>query len=155
MVEPCVRGFFMYGGLMTPLAEQTVQTTAGAVAAATGIGAWLAMAADVALAIFGVPLPVVLAAATGAAGARTFMPAVSYRRALVEGLLWGAGGIFTAQLGLVIVESFARVTIPTGALSGAALLVSAGGQIFVTQEFIESIREAIRRRIDRIGRTGP
>lgn len=137
---------------MTPFAaDQTVQHVAGTVAAASGVAAWATVAADVALAIFGVPLPVVLAAATGAAGARTFVPHVSYARAVIEGLLWGAVGVFTAQFALWIVSLFSS-TIPTGALSGAALLVSAGGQIFVTPEFIEAMRAAIRRRIDGIGR---
>lgn len=95
-------------------------------------------------------LPVV--AATGAAGARTFVPHVSYKRAVFEGLLWGVVGIFTAQLALWGFSTLFGSTIPTGALSGAALLVAAGGQIFVTPEFIENARAALRRRMAGIGR---
>lgn len=80
------------------------------------------------------------------------MPHVSYKRATFEGILWGAAGIFTAQLALVFVEFFTDKTIPTGALSGAALLVAGCGQIFVTQDFIEAVRRAIRRRVDSVWR---
>lgn len=136
---------------MTPFAaDQTVQHVALGLTVTSGMATWLAVAADVALAIFGVSLPVVLAAATGAAAGRTLVPSqVSYRRAVFEGVLWGVVGIFTAQLGLYAVGKLTGADLPTGALSGVSLLTAMGAQIFVTQELIESLRAAIRRRIDK------
>jgi hypothetical protein len=100
---------------------------AGAAAVSAG-GAWLSVAADVAMEIFGVPLQVVLAALTGAFGARVFLPPVAFWQAAGATVLWTAMGSFLPQLGMWIAASWISGTPPQGALAGVALLIAFGGQ---------------------------
>lgn len=95
------------------------------------IGVWLAIAADLALQLFGVPLQVVLAAAMGAFGARSFLPPIGFWPALGSSSLWTAAGAICAQLLLALANAFVSKEIPIAALAGVALVGAAGGQLFV------------------------
>lgn len=105
---------------------QSVPTACAAAASAIGTG--ISVAADVALQLFGVPLPVLLAALTGALGARVFLPPVAFWRAAAMSLFWTLAGAFLAQLALWAVQKWLNGSAPTGALAGVALVISALGQ---------------------------
>ena len=133
-------------------ADPGVQKALVATAAASGTAAWWAAAKEIALELFGVPLPVVLAAATGAFGALSFVSSTSYAKTLTQGVLWTLIGTYGSQLALSLIGAWAGGQIPTGALAGAAILVSAGGPVLVTQENVQKLRAAFGRRLDNIGR---
>ena len=132
-------------------ADPTVQKSVAITAASTGAAAWWTTAKDIALELFGVPLPVVLAAATGAFGALSFVSATTYTRTLGIGALWTMLGTYGAQLALALIGAWAGVTIPTGALAGAAILVSAAGPVMVTQGNVDKLRAALGRFLDNLG----
>ncbi len=132
-------------------ADPAVQKAVMATAAASGGVAWWATAKEIALELFGVPLPVVLAAATGAFGALSFVSATSYMRTLGTGALWTVIGTYGAQLALSLVSAYSGAQIPPAALAGAAILVAAGGPVLVTRENVDKLRAAIGRRLDNIG----
>lgn len=138
---------------MTPTAADiAVQHAVAATAAATGAAAWWATATEVASAVFGVPLQVVLAAATGAFAARSFQTGTTYLKALGAGISWTIIGIFCCQIAVWILTKYLGEAPPAGASAGAALIVSAGGQLFLTKEIVEKIRRAVGRFVDGIGR---
>jgi hypothetical protein len=97
-------------------------------AAASAAGTWLSVAAEVALQIFGVPLPVVLAALTGAFGARVFLPPGPFWRASATTVMWTFAGAFLAQLVLWIAAKWIEGAPPAGALAGLALVAAFIGQ---------------------------
>jgi uncharacterized membrane protein YeaQ/YmgE (transglycosylase-associated protein family) len=97
-------------------------------AAASAAATWLAVAAEAALQLFGVPLPVVLAALTGACGARVFLPPTSFARAAGQSLFWTIAGAIGAQFGLWLVEHFLDGKPPGSALAFVALVMAALGQ---------------------------
>lgn len=132
-------------------ADPTVQTAAMAVATASGTGAWIATATDIALAIFGVPLQAVLAAACGAFGAGAMQDATTYRRAVCSGIMWTVAGIMLSHLVYFAIEWATGKQMPTGALSGAALIASAGGRLSFTKENVSKLRAAVGRLLDGIG----
>lgn len=96
--------------------------------AASAVGSWLTFAADVALQLFGVPLPVVLAALTGAFGARVFLPQAAFWRGLGMTAFWTCAGSFGAQLALWLAGMWLGGTPPPGVLAGLALFTAALGQ---------------------------
>jgi hypothetical protein len=98
--------------------------SAAAVAAGSGAATVLSMVGEVALQILGVPLPVVLAAGTGAWIARSYTPAANLLTALVGTAGWTLAGCFTAPFAQWIVKSFSGSEMPTNALAGIALCVS-------------------------------
>lgn len=101
---------------------------AACAAGASAIGTAICTAADIAMQIFGVPLQVVLAALTGALGARVFLPPQPFWRAVVISLFWTFAGAFGAQLVLWFVGWWTSSPPPAGALAGIALAVAAAGQ---------------------------
>lgn len=101
---------------------------AACAAGSAAVATWLSVAADVALQLFGVPLPVVLAALTGALGARVFVPPVPFWRAVVMSVFWTCAGAFGAQLAMWLAAMWVSGTPPAGALGGLALVTSALGQ---------------------------
>lgn len=133
-------------------ADPNVQQALAATAAASGMAAWWATAADLAQIVFGVPLQVVLAAATGAFAARSFRCKTTYLKALGSGIVWTFVGIFCCQAFVWTMQKVLGDTPPQGVMSGAALIVSAGAQLFITAEMIEKLKKAIGRSIDNIGR---
>lgn len=104
------------------------QETVAAVAAASGIGTVITVAADVATQLLGVPLPVVLAALTGACGARVFLTPQSFGRAFWTCVFWTVAGACSAQLVLWLASWWTGSTPPAGALAGIALVSAALGQ---------------------------
>lgn len=123
-----------------------------ATSAASAVAAWWAMATDVAHAIFGVDLQVILAAATGAYAARSFKCRTTYIRALFGGLGWTFIGVFCCQVFVWTAHKFIGEAPPQGVMGGAALLVSAGAQLIITAEMVDKVKKAIGRYIDSIGR---
>lgn len=103
-------------------------SAAAVVAGATGIAGVLAVLGDVALQLFGVPLPVLCASVTGACGARVFLPPASFWRAFWSSSFWTGAGVFASQLVLWIASKWLDGAPPTGALAGIALALSAFGQ---------------------------
>lgn len=121
-------------------------------AAASGTASWWTAAKEIALELFGVPLQVVLAAAAGAFLARSFMAnETGYLRAVAGGALWTIVGTVLAQLLLALIAAWLDKEIPTGALSGVALIVSAGGQ-FVVPVMAREGPEALRRWLQNLWR---
>lgn len=135
-------------------ADPATQKALIATAAASGVTAWWAAAKEIALELFGVPLPVVLAAATGAFGALSFVSATTYLRTLGVGAFWTVAASFGAQLALSLIGAWAGITIPTGALAGAAILVAAAGPVLVTRAHVQKLRDAVGRLLDGVGKTG-
>lgn len=108
--------------------QQQVSAVASACSAA---GAWLALVKEWVAELFGVPLPVFLAAEAGAFGARAFLPAAPFWRAFFVSQLWAIAGTATAQLALWVAAKWLEGgTPPPGALAGVALLIAALGQRF-------------------------
>lgn len=103
----------------------------GALACAAAAGSWLAFVKDLALELLGVPLPVVLLALTGAAGARFFSPPSPFWPGLVATSLWTIAGCGVAQLALWGTGQFVGGIAPAGALAGVALLVTFFGPTLV------------------------
>lgn len=137
---------------MIPATEAGAQQAMAATSAASAVAAWWAMATDVAHAIFGVDLQVILAAATGAYAARSFKCRTTYIRALFGGLGWTLFGVICCQLIVWGLTKIVGEAPPKGALAGAALMASAVGQIFITQDMINRLRDAVSRYIDQSGR---
>jgi hypothetical protein len=107
----------------------TQKTLAAVTAAASGSGAVLATVKGWVLELFGVPLPVFLAAAAGAFGARVFLPEAPFWRALALSTFWTLAAGWLAEL---VRWGLARwlageAEMPTGALAGIALIVAAMG----------------------------
>lgn len=122
-------------------------------AAGSAISTAICMAADVAVQLFGVPLQVVLAALTGALGARVFLAPTTFWRAAVMAVFWTFAGAFGAQLALWIASLWLSGTPPSGVLAGLALLVSAGGQR-VAPILWESGGAALQRKLDGLFKGG-
>lgn len=105
-----------------------VQPVSACVAAVSGIGTWMSMASEAAMQLFGVPLPVVLAALTGACGARVFLEPTTFWRALGASVFWTLAGAFGTQLMLWIAAQWLTGTPPAGVQAGVALVTAALGQ---------------------------
>jgi hypothetical protein len=107
-----------------------IQTTEMAgTAAVTGTFAVLATIKGVALELLGVPLPVVLAAATAAFAARSFLPPTTYPKALCGGIVWTLIGVFLSSLVLSIVAAWTGQEPASAALAGVALLIAGLGPL--------------------------
>lgn len=133
-------------------ADPNVQQAIAATAAASGVAAWWTMAADIAQVVFGVPLQVVLAAATGAFAARSFRCSTTYMKALGSGFCWTLFGVFFCQAAMWAATKVLGDKPPPGTLAGVALMVAAGGQLVITKDMIEKVRKAVGRWLDGIGR---
>ena len=105
----------------------TQKAVAGVAAAASGSGAVLATVKGWVLELFGVPLPVLLASAAGAFGARVFLPEAPFWRALALSTFWTMAGGWLAELVRWGLARWLAGEMPTGALAGIALLVAAMG----------------------------
>lgn len=115
--------------------------------AGTAACTWFAVAAEVAMQIFGVPLPVLLASLTGALGARVFLPQQPFWRALFVSVFWTFAGAFGAQLVLWLASAWLEKPPPPGVLAGVALLAAALGQR-VAPILWNKGGEALERRLD-------
>jgi hypothetical protein len=120
---------------------------AACAAAASAVSTALCAAADVAVQFFGVPLQVVLAALTGALGARVFLPPQPFWRAACMAFFWTFAGSFGAQLVIWLVELWADKSPPPGALAGIALVTAALGQRVAPIVWTKG-GEALERRLD-------
>lgn len=127
--------------------DSAVQGGSAGLALAGGLGSWVSIASDAALQLFGVPLPVLLAALTGACGARAFLPACGFWQAVAVNAFWTLAGTFLPQLVLWVASSWISSAPPPGVMAGAALLIAAFGQR-VGPIVWESGGEALRRRLD-------
>lgn len=115
-------------------------SAAAAVATGSGVGAVLSAIGEVTVAILGVPLPVVLAASTGAWIARSYAPAANFVPALLATLGWTIAGCVLAPLGKALVKHYVPgLDLPTNALAGLALVV-AGGLPILLPSLIEKAR---------------
>lgn len=109
-------------------------------AGASGTGTWISAASDVVVQLLGVPLPVVLGAATGAFLARAYLPSsdpvtgehIGFFRALAVSIGWTLAGSIAAPVVHAAVPTVATLvpgmgplTLPAGALAGIAGLVAA------------------------------
>jgi hypothetical protein len=135
--------------------NETVQQVAATVAATSGIGALLASATEVVMGIFGVPLPVLLAATAAAFGALSFVSGMTYRGTLGIGVVWTVVGTYGSHLGMAIIGWAIGVALPAGAHAGAALLVAGAGPLLVTKTNVEKARAALGRWLDNIGAPKP
>jgi len=132
-------------------ADPNIQATTLAAATASGFAAWWAVATDIVLAVFGVPLQVMLASACGSFGARAMLPATTYGRALGGGLMWAMLGGWAAQLAQAIISYLISASLPVGALAGCAIIVAAIGQWLVEPASVQKLRAAAGRLLDGIG----
>lgn len=119
---------------------------AACAAGASALSTAICAAADVAMQVFGVPLPVVLAALTGACAARIFLPPAPFWRAFWMCAVWTAAGAFGVQLVLWVVSSWIGAP-PNGVLAGLAMLTSFLGQRVVPIVW-EDGGEALKRKIN-------
>lgn len=126
---------------------------AAGVVAASAAGTWISLAADVALQLFGVQLPVLLAALTGALIARVFLPPAPFWRAVATSTLWTLAGAFLAQLGLWIASTWLGAEPPQGALAGIAMVCAGLGQR-VAPIVWEKGGDALGRKFDGLWRKG-
>lgn len=108
--------------------EAHSQLIAATAATAGGVGSFLAGLAEVAQQLFGVPLPVLLAAMTGACGVRVFLPPAGFWLAFSSSVFWTFTGAFSAQFVLWLTGKYLEGSPPSGALAFMALLTSAFGQ---------------------------
>lgn len=139
---------------MNPLELVWGPASSACAAASAGAGAWLAMASQAALELFGVPLPVVLAALTGACGARVFLEPTTFWRAVSASLFWTIAGSIGAQLVLWLVGLWAGGTAPGGVLAGVALASAALGQR-VAPIIWQSGGAALQRKLDSLFNSKP
>jgi hypothetical protein len=139
-------------------ADPGVQKAVIAAAGASGAAAWWTHAKEIALELFGVPLPVVLACATVAYGALSFRSGMSYCRTLLAGVVWTVAGTWGAQLALFLIAKLLGLDLaglPPAALGGAGMAVSGAGALLVTRENVDKLRAAVGRRLDNIGKGQP
>jgi hypothetical protein len=116
-------------------------------AAVTAAGTWWSLIGDVAVQLLGVPLPVALAASTGAFLARTYQPAAALWRAFAGSACWVVGACALAPLAAPIAQKYAGVELPAGALAGVAFAIALAGP-FALAHGIEYLR-------NRFGQTPP
>ena len=133
-------------------ADPNVQIVTVGMATTSGFAASWAAATDVAMLVFGVPLPVMLASACGSFGARALLPATSYAKALGGGVLWAMIGGWGAQLAQSVIGWLMSATLPNGALAGCAIVTAAIGQWIIYPENVDRLREAVGRLLDGVGR---
>lgn len=127
--------------------EQAIQ---GGVAACAGACAALGLVKQWVLELFGVPLPVLLAAAAGAYGARTFIAAGGLWPALIGGTSWTLIGTFGAEGIRAVIESSMGWHLGAGTAPFMALVLSGLGQLLFTKELVEKLRAAVARRVDNL-----
>lgn len=131
-----------------PILQQ--KSAAALVAGASGAGTLLATAKTWALELLGVPLPVVLAAATGAFGARFFLAEGPFWRGLASSAFWTLAGSFGVQLVLWVASQWITAQPPAGVLAGGSLIIAGLGQIAGPQlpELVRAAVENLRRRLE-------
>lgn len=110
--------------------EPNTTTVLGVMAASSGAAAIVGTIGEVTTQILGVPLPVVLGAATGAFLARAYAPAldIGFFRALAVSVGWTiAGSVAAPFVGamLLVIPGLGALKLPAGALAGIAGLVAA------------------------------
>lgn len=107
-----------------PLTAKAVSAVLATASGATWWTTFWAGASEAVFAVFGVPMPVVLAAALGGYGARTFLASGGLWRTLVVGGGWTAVGAFAAAL------AGWKLEIPADkGLAFVALVIAAGAQV--------------------------
>ena len=132
----------------------STKAAAGSIAASSGAGAALAGVKGWVLELLGVPLPVVLAAATGAFGARYFMHEAPFWRGLGASLVWTLVGSFATQAVGWAASIWISAAMPAGALALPALVVAGAGQ-WVAPLLPELAREAVEALRKRLRGGGP
>lgn len=127
---------------------ETVDLTYLSASAFSGVGAILTALSDIAIQVFGVPLPVLLAAAAGAFLARSYLPSVGTVRALGGSTVWTVVGCALAPIIPAIAGKFG-LEVPTGALAGSALVVSAGAPL-LWPVVVDNLPRLAKRWFDRL-----
>lgn len=100
--------------------------TAAVVAGTSGVAAYIVIFEGISSAFLGVPLPVVLAATTGAWFARSIAPTTNFFSAFFRTVGWTIVGCALAPLANAGVKHFFNVDLPTAAHAGLALILSGG-----------------------------
>lgn len=118
-------------------------------ASATGAAAIVSMIGEVTSALFGVPLPVVLAAVTGAFIARSYTPASNFFAAIMATIGWTFAGCSLAPLATAIGDHYLSFKMPTNALAGLAFVVSVGLPILFPI-LVEKGKEIVRSHLDKL-----
>lgn len=111
--------------LLKDLSSADAANCAGA--AASAAGTFWSLLGDAALQLLGVPLPVVLAAVTGAFLARTYQAAAPLAHAIAGSVSWMVGACALAPLCQPLAEKYAGVVLPAGALAGVAFAIAIAG----------------------------
>lgn len=94
-------------------------------AAAGSVGTALAMAADAAMQLFGVPLPVVLGSAAGAGIARSMLDPVPFWRALFVTAAWTVAGCVGAPLAQALLgKAGIALDLTTNVLAGLGIAIA-------------------------------
>jgi hypothetical protein len=125
-------------------------------AVGTGSASWLGFMKDIALELLGVPLPVVLAAATAAFFAGSFRPATGFGRAFTAGICWTLLAVFMTNLIAAAIAYYAGAPVAAGALAGIAVLAAGAGQLLcplLWPVIVARLPAALARRIDQLGGT--
>ena len=131
--------------------DPAVQGTTAAVAAGSAIGSWWAVAAQVAVELFGVPIQVVIAAITASFTAQTFRPLSGVLPTLGSGTLWAMVGSFGANFAVVALNAWFSISIPAGALAGVAMII-AGAAPFLAPVLIREGPAAVARWLKNIAK---
>jgi hypothetical protein len=137
---------------MIVAADPGVQKAVVTISAVSGVASGWSAAKEIALEIFGVPMPVVLACATAAFGALSFHSGMTYCRTLWAGTVWTMLGSWCAQFSLSLIGGWVGVEIPIAALAGAGIAAAGAGALFVTKSNVNKARAAVGRWIDNIGK---
>lgn len=131
------------------MAEPAPSAAIVAAAACSAAATWVCSAQDVALALLGVPLPVVLGGLTGALAARYWLPAVAFWSAAAGAGVWTIAAAILAQLVQWALGAVTDKPVPAGALAGIALVAGGLGP-FLAPVLIERAPAALRRVLDSI-----
>lgn len=137
--------------LLASAADPGVQKSVAAVSAVTGAGTIWATLRDIALELFGVPLPVVLACATAAFGALSLRSSTSYGGTLWAGTVWTAIGTWGAQFALSLIGGWMGVAIPHAAIAGGGMALAGFGAMFATRANAAKAQAAMGRWLDGLG----
>lgn len=134
------------------------ETTAAAVAAPSAVAWVFAMIGDFLVQLFGVPLPVFIAALAGAwfALSRSNSESKGFGRSLLEVLLLTAFACFLSHLAAWGLEVAFSVKLPTNALAGVTALLAVGIPIAgpILEEMLPQVLRAQLERLKGNGKQG-
>ena len=133
--------------------DPSAQGATASVAAASALGGWWAVAAQLAAEIFGVPIQVVIAAITASFTAQTFRPLSGVWSTLASGTAWAMIGSFGANFAVVALNAWLGISIPSGGLAGVAMII-AGAAPFIAPVLVKEGPAAVARWLRNIKKDG-